>query len=54
MDENLSMNQRTIEDTVSIRPSFLFIIGSFITQSSDLSVLKYYLPKAPQYPYSLT
>jgi hypothetical protein len=54
MDENLSMNQRNIEDTVSIRPSFLFIISNFFTQSSDLSVLKSYLPNLSQYPYSLT
>jgi hypothetical protein len=38
---------------VSIRPSLLFIIGSFFTQSSVLSVLKSYLPKTSHYPYSL-
>jgi|SaaInlStandDraft_1057018.scaffolds.fasta_scaffold10246_7 hypothetical protein len=54
MDENLSMNQRNIEDTVSIRPSFLFIISNFFTQSSVLSMLKSYLPKSSHYPYSLT
>ena len=54
MDENLSMNQKNIEDTVRIRPSFLFIISYFYTQSSVLSVLKSYLPKSSHYPYSLT
>ena len=29
MDEDLSMNQSKIEETVSIRPSFLFIISLF-------------------------
>ena len=54
MDENLSMNQRTIEETVSIRPSFLFIISYFYTESNMLSALKSYMPKTSHYPYSLT
>jgi hypothetical protein len=54
MNENLSMNQSKMEDAMSMRPIFLFIISSFFAQCSVLSVLKNGLTKSSHYPYSLT